>query len=88
MFFSTRDNVKRAQAERVYDHQDLLTRQEERRQWMRWAGHRWVDSLVGQSFPKTMGDMLLHFVMLAIVCLAIFGTVTGVVGVFEWIAAR
>ena len=85
MFFSTRANVKRAQAERVYDHQDLLSRQEERRQWMRWAGHRWVDSLVGKSFPQTMGDLLLHFTILIVASLAIFGLVSGGVGVYDWI---
>lgn len=84
MFFSTRANVKRAQAEWVYDHQDLLTRQEERRQWMRWAGHRWVDSLVGKSFPQTMGDLFLHFAIMVVACLAIFGLITGCVGVWDW----
>lgn len=88
MFFSTRANVKRAQAERVYDHQDLLTRQEERRVWMRYARRRWIDSLVGQSFPRTMLDLCLSFALLAFVCVVLFSFGAGLVGTYDWLTGR
>ncbi len=88
MFFSTRANVRRAQAVRVYDHQDVFTRQEERRLWMTYAARKWHASLVGETRVQTFASLILHCVLLVITCAAIFGTVSGVIGVFDWMASK
>ena len=83
MFFSTRANVRRAQAERVYDHQDLLTRQEDRRLWMKYAYRKWHSRLIGQSFVRTIGDLILNCVVLVVGCAAIMAIVTCMVNLLD-----
>lgn len=88
MFFSTRANVRRVQAERVYDHQDLLGRQEERRVWMRYAYRRWHGRLIGQTFTKTMGELILNFVVLVVGCAAIFCIAASMIGLLDKMVNR